>query len=108
MVRVAADTYRSRMPLRPVRRRRDEIEDVFDGLAYLDAVANARHSQFLRPSPVTLRMSRSSRLLKNVTQPRLDAVSLLSDSFDGLRARPEFTEGMNGGELISLLIFRSC
>ena len=31
------------MPLRPVCRRRDEIENLLDGLAYLDAVANARH-----------------------------------------------------------------
>src|SRR6516164_3338954 len=43
MVRVAADTNRRRMPLRPFRRCRDEIENLFDGLAYLDAVANARH-----------------------------------------------------------------
>jgi hypothetical protein len=34
------------MPLRPVRRRRDEIENLFDGLAYLDAIANARHPRF--------------------------------------------------------------
>jgi hypothetical protein len=33
------------MPLRPVGWRCDEIENPFDGLAYLDAIANARHVQ---------------------------------------------------------------
>ena len=46
-VRVPADAHRSRMPLRPVCRRRDEIKNLFDRLAYLDAIANARHSQVL-------------------------------------------------------------
>src|SRR5262245_12450192 len=45
MVSITADTHRSRMPLRPVRRRRDEIENLLDGSAYLNVIANARHPQ---------------------------------------------------------------
>jgi hypothetical protein len=45
MASVPADAHRSRMPPRPVSRRRDEIENPVDGLAYLDATANARHVQ---------------------------------------------------------------
>src|SRR5262249_27705093 len=49
MVRVSSDTHRSRMPLRPVCRRRDEIKNLFDRLAYVDGTAKARHSK-LHPS----------------------------------------------------------
>src|SRR5262245_22200494 len=49
MVRVPSDTHRSRMPLRPVCRRRDELENLFDRLTYVDGTAKARHSE-LHPS----------------------------------------------------------
>jgi hypothetical protein len=45
MLSVALDTHRRRMPLRPICRRCDEIEDLLDRPVYLDAIANARHSK---------------------------------------------------------------
>jgi hypothetical protein len=39
------------MPLRPVAWRRNEIENLLDGAAYLDAVANAHHPVIPPASP---------------------------------------------------------
>ena len=44
MVRVLAHSHGRRMPLWPVRRRRDEIEDLLDGPAYFDAIRDPGHS----------------------------------------------------------------
>jgi hypothetical protein len=43
MVGIPADTYGCRMPLWPLTWRGDEIENSFDGVAYLNAIVNARH-----------------------------------------------------------------
>jgi hypothetical protein len=85
MVRVAADTQRSRMPLRSVGWRGDEIENPFDGLADLDTIVNARHPQV---PPVPLRLPRAFYLAANMHgEPNCFRARLMDSMFHMARNR---------------------